>query len=56
MRPGGDPEGWRKAYFEASVAAPQRGPVDSVGRFLLAFLPAYSVLSTIAHLLTERFL
>lgn len=56
MRPGGDPEAWRKAYFVASAEAPQRGPIDSVGRFLLAFLPTFSVLSAIANLLLERFL
>jgi len=42
MRPGGDPDGWRRAYFEASAAGPERGPVDSFGRFLLAFLPTFA--------------
>jgi hypothetical protein len=56
MRPGGDPDGWRKAYVEASAARPERGPVDSAGRFLLAFLPTFGAGHTLAALLLERFL
>lgn len=41
-RPGGDPEGWRKAYFEASAARERRSPGDILGRFFLGFLPTLS--------------
>jgi hypothetical protein len=56
MRPGGDPEGWRVAYFEASAARPERGPVDSFGRFLLAFLPALALGQWAVGTILERML
>lgn len=56
MRPGGDPEGWRRAYFEASATRSDTRAVGPVGRFLLAFLPTFVALSTLADFLLEKIL
>jgi hypothetical protein len=56
MRPGGEPEGWRRAYFEASAERPARGPVDSFGRFLLAFLPTFAAGQALAAAILEKLL
>ena len=55
MRPGGDPDGWRRAYVEASATRRDERAVGPVGRFALSFLITFTVASTAANIILERF-